>query len=238
MKLSIDLWGEICESFTYDENLTYSIVRNDGKISSEQVKNYFCDNLPAYEQTALDCLTGTVLDIGCGPGRSLRYLSKKNVQCIGIDSSPKTVELAKKRVDCKILIDDFHNILDYKKEGIDGILLNGNNLGLSGNWKEFENFISQAYQTLKKNGILVGHSINPHMTSDKRNLEYQKNNINRGIYCGQIRIHLEYMDKRSPEWNILLLGPKDCELVLKNAGFTNIRFLTNGPYYYVIASKN
>jgi SAM-dependent methyltransferase len=40
---------------------------------------------------------GLVLDVGCGPGHIARYLHERGVEIAGVDLSPRTVEVARKR---------------------------------------------------------------------------------------------------------------------------------------------
>ena len=50
------------------------------------------------EKKALDLSVGKVLDVGCGAGSHSLYLqNEKNLEVTGLDISPKSVEIAKKR---------------------------------------------------------------------------------------------------------------------------------------------
>jgi len=49
------------------------------------------------DERLLDRAVGPVLDIGCGPGRHLLALARRDVACLGIDVTPSAVRLARSR---------------------------------------------------------------------------------------------------------------------------------------------
>lgn len=64
----------------------------------------------------------TVLDLGCGNGRALKYFVDKGFQGIGVDVSDKMLDLAKKHVPKgKYLKKDFTK-LDLKSNSIDAVI--------------------------------------------------------------------------------------------------------------------
>jgi SAM-dependent methyltransferase len=47
-----------------------------------------------------------VLDVGCGPGRVLGFLSKRGIRCVGVDRSSVSLSLAVKRYGCSGVVGD------------------------------------------------------------------------------------------------------------------------------------
>lgn len=49
---------------------------------------------------------GRILDVGCGAGRDLRQFRLSGMQAIGLDLSPKLVEIARRRSGCEVIVAD------------------------------------------------------------------------------------------------------------------------------------
>lgn len=66
----------------------------------------------------------TILDLGCGSGYITNYLSNLNLNAIGIDFSPKMINIAKKRYPkLQFLLDNFINIEEHFEENsVDGLI--------------------------------------------------------------------------------------------------------------------
>jgi SAM-dependent methyltransferase len=82
-----------------------------------------------YDRARLDVVLGAcpdgrpILDVGCGPGHVARYLASKGAEVIGIDTSPRMLEIARSaangevRYEQKDLAD-----LDYETGSIGGVV--------------------------------------------------------------------------------------------------------------------
>ena len=64
----------------------------------------------------------TVVEIGCGTGGNLRFLSA-GYRVMGVDMSPDAVEYARERVDGEIFLGDFREMLADRWQEIDAVLL-------------------------------------------------------------------------------------------------------------------
>ena len=75
------------------------IERDDGYITAMSLKFYFSEyeDWPLVEKKALTFVKGRVLDIGCGVGRHILYLQRKNFKVLGIDNSPLSIKVCKLR---------------------------------------------------------------------------------------------------------------------------------------------
>ncbi|MBA2880205.1 SAM-dependent methyltransferase [Desulfosalsimonas propionicica] len=65
-----------------------------------------------------------VLDIGCGSGRDLLWLTKKGLQATGFESSNGLAALARQNSGCKVIIGDFETY-DFSTLQADALLLSG-----------------------------------------------------------------------------------------------------------------
>lgn len=64
-----------------------------------------------------------VLDLGCGPGRDLRYFREAGLEVVGLDGCPEFVRMARDHSGCEVLLQDFL-FLDLAPRGFDGIFAN------------------------------------------------------------------------------------------------------------------
>jgi len=51
----------------------------------------------------------TILDIGCGSGRDLRWFARMGFQPTGFEQSPSLARLARQHADCLVIEGDFHS---------------------------------------------------------------------------------------------------------------------------------
>jgi SAM-dependent methyltransferase len=90
-----------------------------------------------------------VLDAGCGPGVYVEWLADHGAEVVGLDVSPKMVELAKKRAGAKaaILQADLGQPLSFFQNAVFDIILSALALNYIGDWfgvfREFYRILTQ-----------------------------------------------------------------------------------------------
>lgn len=76
-------------------------------------ENYFCSTVDIEPSSFLCPLTDTlipgsrVLDIGCGSGRDLRWLSERGFKPTGFERSPRLAAMARRHSHCSVIEGDF-----------------------------------------------------------------------------------------------------------------------------------
>ncbi len=67
----------------------------------------------------------TIVDLGCGSGYITEFLTKKDLNAIGIDFSSEMIKIAKKKYpNNRFILDDFINLKKYfKEDSVDGAIL-------------------------------------------------------------------------------------------------------------------
>ena len=65
-----------------------------------------------------------VLDIGCGSGRDMLWLSERGFQCTGLELSPELAAMARQHTGLTVIEADFESF-DFSPMNMDGILLIG-----------------------------------------------------------------------------------------------------------------
>ena len=66
----------------------------------------------------------TILDIGCGSGRDLLWFRQRGFEVVGFERSPGLAGLARKKVGCEVIEDDFETY-DFSRLSVDAIMLVG-----------------------------------------------------------------------------------------------------------------
>ena len=109
---------------------------------------------------------GTVLDLGCGTGEFVWRFLRDGFSVIGVDLSPKMLQMCEKKLLKKNLVNNYklikENIINYKNinenndiKQIDYIICNFDTVNYLKNEKEFLKFIKKCNQNLKKDGYLI-----------------------------------------------------------------------------------
>lgn len=67
----------------------------------------------------------TIVDLGCGSGYITEFLTKKDLNAIGIDFSSEMIKIAKRKYpNNRFILDDFINLKKYfKEDSVDGAIL-------------------------------------------------------------------------------------------------------------------
>jgi SAM-dependent methyltransferase len=101
-----------------------------------------------------------VLDAGCGPGVTARWLIEHGAEVVGVDASPKMVLLARERVgdSAKILEGDLGKPLDFLEDVSFDVILSSLVLSYVPDWQPvFKEF----FRLLRPSGLLVFSSDHP-----------------------------------------------------------------------------
>lgn len=103
----------------------------------------------------LDAIEGpgphTILDLGCGPGRDLLALKALGHAPVGLDGTAAFVEMARARVGCEVLHQDFL-ALDLPVGRFDGVFANASLFHVP--TSHLSGALAQIHQSLKPRGVL------------------------------------------------------------------------------------
>ena len=189
----------------------------------------------AWERNALDSVKGPVLDLGCGAGRTALYLQEKGLGVVGVDASPGAVEVCRQRGIQDVRLGDLRTPpTDQRWRAI--LMLCGN-LGLAGGWVETRDLLLKLATCSSGDAILVGDTVDPTITDDLAEIEYQRRQEELGRYKGQVRLRLRYGDTVSPWWDQINIAIPDMQSLIAGTGWSIQDHHVNGIDYYVLLCK-
>ncbi len=218
----------------YTEDIvTYSSLNEEDTLPLAYMFRSF-KGMPALEQKALQSCKGQVLDIGCGAGSHALFLQKKGLAVTGIDSSQGAITVCKQRG----LNNTVHeNILDYKGQTFDTLLLLMNGIGLAGTLKGLYKFFVKLKPLLNHGGqILLDSSDIVYMfETDEDGGYWIPDTI---TYYGEVSFTMEYKNKKSEpfpwlyvDYNTLQRAANfndlNCELVMEGEHYDYLARLTH-----------
>ena len=159
MKKVNDLFGKALQGYLQGDRSKFFFVNQNGKRYTHQLSRYFRNysKLTRLEKRIISLAKGDILDVGCGTGMYIPYLSKKG-KVLGIDISPKVVAIARMNGVKNVFIKDIFNLKRKKK--YDTIVLLENNLGIAGTIEKAGKLLKILKNLLKKNGQILTNCMN------------------------------------------------------------------------------
>ncbi len=112
-----------------EEGRGWSLRVAGGGTSPLRVHDWTCESRPG-DDDLLSLCAGTVLDVGCGPGRLTAALRRAGRRALGIDVAPAAVSLARARGAEALELDVFGPVPDTGAWGT--VLLADGNIGIGG----------------------------------------------------------------------------------------------------------
>ncbi|MCV6630724.1 MAG: class I SAM-dependent methyltransferase [Flavobacteriaceae bacterium] len=185
--------------------------------------------MPKIEQKALNSCRGKVLDIGCGAGSHSLHLQQKGLDVTALDNSPGAIQCCKSRGIRQTILSD---ILSFKDQKFETILLLMNGIGLAGTFREIPNFLHHLKSLLIPDGQII---------LDSSDLRYLFESTEDGglilpeqtAYYGEVQFELQYQQYRQ-KINWVYLDPDNLAGISQQIGFkTNI--ITQGEHYDYLA---
>ena len=208
--------------------------RDDGFIESVGIEQYFqpYDTWDRSVQKAMEFVRGRVLDVGVGAGRHALHLQEQGHEVVGIDNSPKAVEVCRLRGledarGCPVTqVGDFLGSFDT-------VVMLGNNFGLVGSRKRAPWLLKRLAALTGPDARIVGQSNDVYATDKPEHLAYHERNRGRGRMAGQIRLRIRYRMHATPWFDYLFVSPEEMEELIRPTPWRIHEILTDGPGPYV-----
>ncbi len=153
-----DVFGTAARDYFITKNENLIIETRSSLGDEDEIPVYYLfrsrGEMPPLEIKALEMSKGAVLEIGCGVGSHLLELN--SLDCFGIDSSPLSIEIAKKRGVQNVKVSTWQDYFCDRK--FDSILLLMNGLGLAGSLQKLPDFLLHLSKYLLSGGSIIADS--------------------------------------------------------------------------------
>lgn len=184
------------------------------------------------ERQAMRYVRGRVLDVGVGAGRVALHLQARGHEVVGIDNSPLTVEVARRRgvKDARLL--PFHDI--GPELGVfDTVVMMCNNFGLFGSAAGARRMLRRLLGLTTGDARIVAGSRNPYGTDNPDHLVFHEQNRARGRMPGQLRLRTRHGLYRGRWFDYLLVSPDEMRKLADAGGWQVERLVEGDDDYYV-----
>lgn len=229
-----DLFGKAIYDFQTNNSpeniITETSISEEDEMSVAYLFRSY-NEMPKIEQKALQLANGSTLDVGCGAGsHSLSLQNDRNLNVTSIDISEKAIETCKLRGLKNVKV---QNILDFKGEKFDTIILLMNGVGIFGKLENCNQYLSKLKSLLNSGGqILLDSSDIIYMfDEDEDGGKWIPSNND---YYGELVFNISYKGEKEEPFNWLYLDYN----TLQNAAVANglkCELILEGEHYDYLA---
>ena len=187
-------------------------------------RNY--EQMPLLEKEALLLCSGNVLDIGCGAGSHSLYLQEKGLSVTALDSSLGAIKTCELRgVENRV----HANILDFKHQSFDTLLLLMNGIGIAGTIEGLNMLFDHLRTILNPGGqvILDSSDIIYMFDTDEDGGYWLPFD---GSYYGEVKFRMTYKKKNTETFNWLYIDYSRLQEIAHTHHF-NCELVSQGEHY-------
>lgn len=226
-----DILGQALLDFHYNKEMGRLIIESEELEEEEMDISYYFrnyDQMPEYEQLALDLCKGKVLDVGAGAGCHALHLQKSIKNVKAIDTSAGAVEVMKERgVQDAVCV----ALEELKGEKFDSILLLMNGIGISGRLSSLATFLQHLLGLLTTGGQIIFDS------TDLRYLYMEEDgsfwiDLNADYY-GEVTYRYSYRNDEGEPFPWLFIDEENMIEISKELGLKMEVIYRNEDFHYL-----
>lgn len=153
-KQSMELFGEALRAYAQGDRSPFYFKDSAGELFKTDLSRFFrkTNQLSKLEMRLIALTYGDILDVGCGTGNYIPLLARRG-RVLGIDISPKVIEVAKKNGCKRCRVADVFTFPTTKK--YDTITFLGNGLGIGGTVNKTKKLLKKLSSILKNDGQIL-----------------------------------------------------------------------------------
>ena len=233
--LSYDAIGQAVHNYHFKRIDNPITIHSDGFDEDFVAPSYFFrtfKQMPKLEQIALQKATGRVLDIGACAGCHSLFLQQKGVDVTAMEQSELCCEVLKDRGILQVIHAD---LMNFKSEKFDTLLLLMNGTGIAGRLGNLKTFLNQLKDLLNPGGqILIDSSDLIYLYMDDEGAA--EIDINAANYYGELVYQAEYNGIKGRPFPWLYIDSENLSEYAKEVGLKieNIEFGDHFDYLATI----
>ena len=234
MKDSEDAVGHHLLDYLQGGRDTQIVERDDGKLLGVHgAALYFTefDEWAPHEQEAIRCVSGRVLDVGCGAGRHAIYLQDAGLDVTGIDVSPLAIAVCRKRGLKRAGVMSAARLASTLGK-FDSIVMLDGNFGLLGDHHQARWLLRRLWNMTSREGRIITGTYDPSLQADASDCAYAQRNSERGNLPGLLRLRVRYRDYGTGWFDYLVASQSDMKAILSGTGWQVDRFIETGDRRY------
>ncbi|MEN8234971.1 MAG: methyltransferase domain-containing protein [Actinomycetota bacterium] len=237
-----DAFGAALLDYLHGGSGVHVTERDDGQSDTMGAGLYFAEydeweNIhfaTGIDATALDIVSGRVLDVGAGAGRHSLVLQRRGDEPVALDTSPGAIEVCRERGVEQIFLGTTDELAAQDPEPFDAAILLGHNLAILGSAEFSGPFLDSLRSLLKPGGVIVGNCRDPYTTDEPIHLAYHQRNRELGRMPGQIRLRVRFQDIAGGWFDYLFVSPAELAELAAAAGWRVEEATEPNPSYMAV----
>ena len=216
-----DAYGQEVYAYFMGEDALEIVERDDGFINTFPGPEYYLqgfEDWPTRQQEAMDFVEGRVLDVGCGAGRVSLYLQERGFEVLGIDNSPKVLQVCRLRGVKHLKLMPITQVGKGLGE-FDTIVMMGNNFGLFGSPRRARWLLRRWKRMTSSTARIIAESNDVLKTDAPYHLAYHEFNRKRGRLPGELRFRVRFRNFKSPWFDYLMVSREEMDVILEDTGW-------------------
>lgn len=230
-----DAFGRLLSDLLAGRRAVEVVERDDGCVFAGEPGYYLAPFRSWWpqERRAMRFVRGRVLDLGCGAGRVALHLQDRGREVVGIDLSPRAVEVARRRGVADVRLGTLDTAV-LPGERFDTILLLGNNLGVLGGEQQGRRLLRKLARIANEKGRILAGSFDPYDGASELARRYQARNRARGKMGGVERLRVRYRQYATPWYDVLFASREEVTRLVEGTGWVASRFVGEGAGYVAV----
>jgi SAM-dependent methyltransferase len=233
-----DAFGRMVEDRYHDRLVERPVYRrDDGQVSEAHLEGYFA---PYPEWSELDRRTvehvsGSVLDAGCGVGRTALWAQREGHEVVGVDRSPGAVWVARDRGLDRVAVADLTDL--GVRARFDTLLVLGKQLGLGRSGTDLRENLLELARVTEPGGRLIADLNDPTHPDARVGSDYLEDHaVGEGLAYRRFRI--EYDGLVGPWTDLLMASERALRAVVPRSTWEVEEVLRDGDVLAVVLRRD